>query len=53
MQLSKEKLGLQAKVDVAKDMDMHIKVKQVDANMREQITITFRPFFDFMDCFKF
>jgi hypothetical protein len=53
VQLSKEKLGLQAKVDVAKYMDMHIKVKQVGAKMREQITIVFKPFFDFMDCFKF
>ncbi len=53
MQLSKEKLGLQAKVDVVKDVDMHMKVKQVVANMQEQITIVFRPLFDFMDCFKF
>jgi hypothetical protein len=53
VQLCKEKLGLQAKVDVVKDMDMHIKVKQVGANMQEQITIIFRPFFGFMDCFKF
>ncbi len=43
VQLSKEKLGLQAKVDVAKDMDMHIKVEQVGPNMREQITIFLDP----------
>ncbi len=43
VQLSKEKLGLQAKVDVAKDMDMHIKVEQVGANMQKQITIFLDP----------
>ncbi len=30
---------LQVKVDIAKDMDMHIKVKQVGANIQDQITI--------------
>jgi hypothetical protein len=33
VQLSKDRLDLQAKLDVAKDMDMHMKVKQLGANM--------------------
>jgi hypothetical protein len=33
VQLSKDRLELQAKVDVVKDMDMHTKVKQFGVNM--------------------
>jgi hypothetical protein len=34
-------------------MGMHIKVKQLYANMGEHVVIIFRPFLDFMDSFKF
>ncbi len=53
VQLSKDRLELQAKVDVVKDMDMHTKVKQFGVNMQEQVIIVRRPFLDFMDSFKF
>jgi hypothetical protein len=53
VQLSKDRLELQAKVDVVKDMDMHTKVKQFGVNMQEQVIIIGRPFLDFMDSFKF
>ncbi len=43
---------MQAKIDVIEDMDMCIKVKHLGINMWEQVTIVFRPFFDFMDVFK-
>jgi hypothetical protein len=43
---------VQAKNYVIEDMDMCIKVKQLGINMWEQMTIVFRPFFDFMDVFK-
>ncbi len=33
VQLSKDRLILQAEVDVAQEVDMHIKVKQLGANM--------------------
>jgi hypothetical protein len=33
VQLSKDRLDLQTEVDVAKDMDMRMKVKQLGANM--------------------
>jgi hypothetical protein len=52
MRLTKEKLELQAKVDASEEMDMHIKVKKLGANMQEQVTLVLRPFLDFMDCFK-
>ncbi len=35
VQLSKDRLELQAKVDVVKDMDMDTKVKQFGVNMQE------------------
>jgi len=41
-----------SKIDVIEDMDMCTKVKQLGINMWEQVTIVFRPFFDFMDVFK-
>jgi hypothetical protein len=53
VQLPKDRLELQAKVDVVKDMDMHTKVKQFGVNMQEQMIIVRRPFFDFMDSHKF
>jgi hypothetical protein len=40
-------------VDGAKVMGMHIKVKQLYANMGEHVVIIFRPFLDFMNSFKF
>jgi hypothetical protein len=52
VQLSKDRLELQSKVDVVKDMDMHTKVKQFGVNMHEQVIIVCRPFFDFMDSLK-
>jgi len=52
VQLAKDRLILQAKVDVAQEVDMHIRVKQLGANMRLQVVIVLRPFFDFMDSFK-
>ncbi len=33
VQLAKDRLILQAKVDVAHEVDMHIRVKQLGANM--------------------
>ncbi len=52
MKLTKEKLELQTKVDVSKEMDMRSKVKKLGANMRKQLALVLRPFLDFMDCFK-
>jgi hypothetical protein len=52
VQISKDRLKLQAKVDVPKDMDMCTKVKQFGTNMWEQVANILRPFLDFMDCFK-
>jgi hypothetical protein len=46
-------LELQAKVDAFEEMDMCTKVKKLGANMRKQVALVLRPFFDFMDCFKF
>jgi len=31
---------------------MHIRVKQLGANMQLQVAIVLRPFFNFMDSFK-
>jgi hypothetical protein len=52
VQLSKDKLILQTKVDVAHEMDMCIRVKQLGANMQLQVAIVLRPFLHFMDSFK-
>jgi hypothetical protein len=52
VQLSKDKLILQTKVDVAHEVDMCIRVKQLGANMQLQVAIVLRPFLDFMDNFK-
>jgi hypothetical protein len=50
--LFKDRLDLQVKVDVAKDMDMCMKMKQLGANMQLQVAFVLRPFLDFMDSFK-
>jgi hypothetical protein len=52
VQISKDRLKLQAKIDVPKDMDMCTNMKQLGTNMWEQVAIILRPFLDFMDCFK-
>jgi hypothetical protein len=52
VQLSKDRLILHGEVDVAQEVDMHIKVKQLGANMRLQVAIVLRPFLNFMDSFK-
>ncbi len=52
VQISKDRLKSQAKVDVPKDMDMCTKVKQLGTNMWKQSTIILRPFLYFVDCFK-
>jgi hypothetical protein len=49
--LFKDRLDLQAKVDVAKDMDMRMKMKQF-ANMQLQVAFVLRPFLDFMYSFE-
>jgi hypothetical protein len=43
---------LQVEVNASEEMDMHIKVKKLGANMQEQVALVLRSFFDFMDCFK-
>jgi hypothetical protein len=50
--LFKVSLNLQATIDVAKDMDMYMKMKQLGANMQLQVAFVLRPFLDFMDSFK-
>ncbi len=50
--LSKEKLELQAEIDAIENMDMHMKMKQLNANMQRQVTIVLRPFLDFMYFFN-
>jgi len=52
VQLYKKGWKLQAKVDVANNMDMCIKVKQFNTNMWKQITIVLKYFINFLDCFK-
>ncbi len=52
VQLFKDKLILQTKVDVIHKVDMCIKVKQLGANMQLQVAIMLRPFLNFMDSFK-
>jgi hypothetical protein len=52
VQLSKDRLELQAKVNVVENMDMCTKVKQLGVNMQEQVIIVLMPFFDFMDSLK-
>jgi len=50
--LFKVRLILQATTDVAKDMDMCMKMKQLGVNMQLQVAFVLRPFLDFMDSFK-
>jgi hypothetical protein len=45
-------LILQVEVDAAQEVDMHIRVKQLGANMWLQVAIVLRPFLNFMDSFK-
>jgi Na+-transporting NADH:ubiquinone oxidoreductase subunit NqrF len=52
VQLSKKRWKLQAKVDVANNMEVCIKVKQFNANMWKQITIVLKYLINFLDCFK-
>ncbi len=40
-------------VDVAQEVDMRIRVKQLGANMQLQVAILLKLFLDFMDSFKF
>ncbi len=48
VQLSKNRLELWAKVDVANDMDMCTKMKQLGVEMQKQIVIVSRLFHDFI-----
>jgi hypothetical protein len=50
--LFKERMKFQAKIDAIKEMDMHMKVKQLNVNMQKQVTIIQRPFLDFMYSFN-
>jgi hypothetical protein len=43
----KNRLELWAKVDVAKDTDMHTKMKQLGVKMQKQIVVVLRLFHDF------
>ncbi len=52
VQVSKDKLDLQAKIDVVKEMDLHMKVKQLGVNMQLHVAIVLRPLLDLMDFFK-
>lgn len=52
VKLSKERLELQAKIDAIEKMDMHMKVKQLDANMQGQVITILKPFLNFMFSFK-
>ncbi len=42
VKLSKERLELQVEIDAIEEMDMHMKMKQLGANMQRQVTIIFR-----------
>jgi predicted transcriptional regulator len=53
VQLSKNRLQLWANVNVAKDMDMCTKVKQLGVKMQKQIVIGLRLFHDFITNFMF
>jgi hypothetical protein len=53
VQLSKNRLELWAKVDVAKDMDMCTKMQQLGVKMQKQIVIVLRLFHDFITNFMF
>jgi hypothetical protein len=53
VQFSKNGLELWAKVNVANDMDMCTKMKQLDVKMQKQIVIVLRLFHDFITNFIF
>ncbi len=50
--LFNERLKFQKKIDAIKEMDVHMKVKQLNVNMQRQVTIVLRPFLDFMYSFN-
>jgi hypothetical protein len=52
VQLAKENLELEAKIDVAQELDMCMKFKQLGMNMQEQVNLLFQPFFNFIDFFQ-
>ncbi len=52
VKLSKERLELQVEIDVIKEMDMRMKVKQLGTNMQGHVIIVLKPFLDFMFVFK-
>jgi len=43
VQLGKENLELQEKIDVAQELDMCMKFKQLGVNMQEQVNLVFNP----------
>ncbi len=43
---------MQPKIDVVKEMDLHLEMKQLGVNMQLHEAIVLRPFLDFMDFFK-
>jgi hypothetical protein len=52
VQLSKDRLDLQAKVDVAKDMDIHMKVKQLGVTINNYYIEAFLGFHYSFKLFK-
>jgi hypothetical protein len=52
VQLGKENLELQAKFDVAQELDMCMKFNQLGMNMQEQVNLVFQLFFHFIDFFQ-
>jgi hypothetical protein len=52
VKLSKERLELQVESDAIEKMDMHMKVKQLGANIQGQVITILKPFLNFMFSFK-
>lgn len=52
VKLGKENVELQAKIDVAQELDMCMKFKQLGVNMQEQVNLVFQPLFNFIDFFQ-
>jgi hypothetical protein len=53
VKLEKEILGMEAKVDLTAFLDIRMKVKQLGANMREQVThILVHLFLSFINCYN-
>jgi hypothetical protein len=46
------KFEVRNRIDAIKNMDMHMKVKQLNVNMQRQVTIILRPFLDLMYFFN-